>query len=260
MENFSKIIALILTVFDVLALATDCVSTSPPAITNCTYGFPLCTMPETYFSNGWNEVADSTGIVLNGVVCTAAVCGRDGEWRQGGFPPTSTYIESPIAQAGWGRYCTNGIYEMFSKARFLPGSTQSISPEYVLATQQNLIGLKAKQNILPKSQSKSAKYVRMAIESALNVNYSYNVSLAKDVGPVLISLGFTKGANSNSTYFNGDVVVWGSGTKGNHKSGHVQIYYKGKWYSDFKQKAFCPSWSKPHKAKHQVYRYSKLPW
>ena len=260
MQIFSLLIALIFMGLDVLVIATDCVSASPPAITTCTYGFPLCTMPENYFSNGWNEVVDSTGVVISGAVCTAAVCGRNGEWRQAGYPPTSTYIESPIPQAGMGRYCTNGIYEMFSKARFLPGSIQSFSPEYVLATQQKSIGSKAKQNVLPKSQYKSAKYVRKAIESALNVTYPQTVANAKDMGPVLISLGFKKRINYNSSsYIDGDVVVWSAGTKGYHVSGHVQIYYNTKWYSDFKQKSFCP-WNNAQKSTPKAYRYSKLPW
>lgn len=62
------------------------------------------------------------------------------------------------------------------------------------------------------------------------------VKSAKDAGAWLKSVGFeTKTA---SDYKNGDVMIINSDAK--HQHGHIQVYYNGKWYSDFKQKTANP--------------------
>lgn len=38
----------------------------------------------------------------------------------------------------------------------------------------------------------------------------------------------------------------------NHKHGHIQVYYQGKWYSDFKQKTQYPWVNSDVKAVYRV--------
>jgi hypothetical protein len=89
-------------------------------------------MPENLPGSTWNEVSNATGVVLNGAVCTAAVCGRNGEFRNmknangkstpNGFPENSAYIQAPTDGAAWGRYYTNGVYETINGDIYQPGS------------------------------------------------------------------------------------------------------------------------------------------
>jgi GH24 family phage-related lysozyme (muramidase) len=91
-----------------------------------------------------------------------------------------------------------------------------------------------------------AKYVRMALEGALKTN-TYNFSTngrpesACRYWQFLNYWGFTciyHGMSSqyNNTYQNGDIIVSAgliNGYRGiKDKHGHIQIYYKGKWYCD----------------------------
>jgi hypothetical protein len=78
-------------------------------------------MPENLAGTAWNEVDNATGKVIGGAICSVAVCGRDGEWRRAknmngvstpnGYPPNSTYIQTPFNFAYWGQYFTNGVWE-----------------------------------------------------------------------------------------------------------------------------------------------------
>lgn len=101
-----------------------------------TPGVPTIAMPEGDGIGVWNEVDNATGVVLNGAVCSGAVCGRQGEWRQWpadrllngrlwptGYPEGSTYIWNPIGAASWGRYYTNGLYVAANGQYVLPGET-----------------------------------------------------------------------------------------------------------------------------------------
>ncbi|CAB4587123.1 unannotated protein [freshwater metagenome] len=98
-------------------------------------------MPEGLGGSAWNLVDNNTGIVLNGAVCSEAVCGRNGEWRQWpadrklndrlwptGFPEGATYIQTPFDGAYWGRYFTNGVYEVNGGGILQPGSKTIIWP------------------------------------------------------------------------------------------------------------------------------------
>jgi hypothetical protein len=95
-------------------------------------GLPTCLMPENLSGTGWNEVSNATGVVLNTAVCSVAVCGRDGEWRNArnmngtyypnGYPPNSTYIQTPFDQAYGGQYFTNGVLQTRSGGIIQPGS------------------------------------------------------------------------------------------------------------------------------------------
>ena len=106
-----------------------------------TPGLPQCLMPEGLGGSAWNLVDNNSGIVLNGAVCSEAVCGRNGEWRQWpadrklndrlwptGFPEGATYIQTPFDGAYWGRYFTNGVYEVNGGGILQPGSKTIIWP------------------------------------------------------------------------------------------------------------------------------------
>ena len=91
-------------------------------------------MPENLAGTAWNEVDNATGKVINGAVCSVAVCGRNGEWRNlhnangtyypNGYPPNSTYIQTPFEYAYWGQYFTNGVWQTGSGGIVQPGSSQ----------------------------------------------------------------------------------------------------------------------------------------
>ena len=64
-------------------------------------------------------------------------------------------------------------------------------------------------------------------------------------------MGFKKVKIIGNNYQNGDIVIIKDSP--NHKHGHIQGYYNGHWYSDFKQKTQNPWLNCQIKA---VYRYS----
>jgi hypothetical protein len=98
-------------------------------------------MPEGLGGSAWNLVDNNSGVVINGAVCSEAVCGRNGEWRQWpadrklndrlwptGYPEGATYIQTPFDGAYWGRYFTNGVYEVNGGGILQPGSRTIIWP------------------------------------------------------------------------------------------------------------------------------------
>jgi hypothetical protein len=106
-----------------------------------TPGLPQCLMPEGLGGSAWNLVDNNSGVVINGAVCSEAVCGRNGEWRQWpadrtldgrlwptGYPEGATYIQTPFDGAYWGRYFTNGVYEVNGGGILQPGSRTIIWP------------------------------------------------------------------------------------------------------------------------------------
>ena len=106
-----------------------------------TPGLPQCLMPEGIGGSAWNLVDDSSGVVVNGAICSEAVCGRNGEWRQWpadrklndrlwptGYPEGATYIQTPFNYAYWGKYYTNGVYEVNGGGILQPGSSTIIWP------------------------------------------------------------------------------------------------------------------------------------
>jgi hypothetical protein len=111
-----------------------------------TPGLPQCLMPEGLGGSAWNLVDNNSGVVLNGAVCSEAVCGRNGEWRQWpadrklndrlwptGFPEGATYIQTPFDSAYWGRYFTNGVYEVNGGGILQPGSRTIVWPVQIPA-------------------------------------------------------------------------------------------------------------------------------
>jgi len=97
-------------------------------------GLPNCLMPENLTGTAWNEVDNATGRVLNTAVCSVDVCGRNGEWREArnmngtyypnGYPPNSTYIQTPFDAGRGGQYYTNGVWQTGGGEIFQPGSSR----------------------------------------------------------------------------------------------------------------------------------------
>lgn len=106
-----------------------------------TPGLPQCLMPEGLGGSAWNLVDNNSGVVVNGAICSEGVCGRNGEWRQWpadrklndrlwpiGYPEGATYIQTPFDHAYWGRYFTNGVYEVNGGGIIQPGSRTIVWP------------------------------------------------------------------------------------------------------------------------------------
>lgn len=88
-------------------------------------------------------------------------------------------------------------------------------------------------NAHDKSQGQCAKYVRQAIEAG-GVTISQPRPLyAKDYGPKLAELGFSKIAAEGYTPQKGDIVVLQPPT--GQSAGHIQMYNGSTWESDFVQ-------------------------
>lgn len=96
-------------------------------------GLPRCLMPENLSGTAWNEVSNATGAVLNTAVCSVQVCGRNGDWRKttrmngqnypNGYPPYSTYIQTPFNGAMGGQYYMNGVWRTGNGGIVQPGSS-----------------------------------------------------------------------------------------------------------------------------------------
>jgi hypothetical protein len=103
-------------------------------------GVPQVDMYEGPRVGAWNLVDNATGQVMNTVVCTPLVCGRNGEWRTWpadrllngrywptGYPEGATYIWNPIGAGSWGQYYTNGLYVTSWGQHILPGTSTLVA-------------------------------------------------------------------------------------------------------------------------------------
>ena len=103
-------------------------------------GVPQVDMYEGPRVGAWNLVDNATGQVMNTVVCTPLVCGRNGEWRTWpadrllngrywptGYPENATYIWNPIGAGSWGQYYTNGLYVTSWGQHILPGTSTLVA-------------------------------------------------------------------------------------------------------------------------------------
>jgi RHS repeat-associated protein len=97
------------------------------------------------------------------------------------------------------------------------------------------------QNAQPNSLGQCAKYVRFGLEAG-GVNTNGHPIAAKDYGPFLTSRGFATVSPKNYNPNNGDVVVMNAfqGAKKFFEYGHIEMYCRGHWISDFSQRGFWP--------------------
>ncbi|MCQ4167269.1 hypothetical protein [Tahibacter harae] len=88
-------------------------------------------------------------------------------------------------------------------------------------------------NAHSKSQQQCGKYVRLAIaKGGANFPQPYPGS-AKDYGPVLSKLGFSKVPSEAYAPQRGDVVIFQGNSRSKH--GHAQMWNGTEWVSDFRQ-------------------------
>lgn len=102
----------------------------------------------------------------------------------------------------------------------------------------------------PKPLSRCAEFVRMPLKKyGIDIDPTKH---AKDYAAKLIKAGF-KEIDPIGGYLVGDIVIFPANAK--HPSGHMQMYTKNGWHSDFKQRDIYPG---PHyrsiKAPFKVYR------
>ena len=92
----------------------------------------------------------------------------------------------------------------------------------------------------PKSQKNCAKFVREAIQKALDKPIQgAGIASAKDFGTWLEKNGYQGSTKKVDEAKVGDVAIFPAIE--NHKHGHIQIKCDdGKWRSDFEQKSFIP--------------------
>lgn len=98
----------------------------------------------------------------------------------------------------------------------------------------------------PKPLSKCARFVRISLKK-------YGIIIdptkfAKDYGAKLLKAGF-KEIDPTGGFLVGDIVIFLANQK--HKCGHMQMYTKDGWYSDFKQRDIYPG---------EFYRNAKSPY
>lgn len=85
-------------------------------------------------------------------------------------------------------------------------------------------------------QGKCARHVRIALEAG-GANMATRPVFAKDYGPKLLEIGFTK-VSSGSTPQKGDVAVFDSYPTQSPQAGHIQMYSGSQWISDTRQPRF----------------------
>jgi hypothetical protein len=120
------------------------------------------------------------------------------------------------------------------------------------------IGEHASVHAMAQSTKKSGKYVYTAIMSALAIWTPSSVPTVwprapppAQFGPRLEELGFQLTSKSVQRE-DGDVAVWSSVP--DHDHGHVQVYFDGTWYSDFRQEKLSP-WRRLRGSSVAIYRY-----
>jgi len=122
----------------------------------------------------------------------------------------------------------------------------------------------AKKNANPKPTSYCGRYVYNALRAG-GLPLPPNVNSAKDMGPILTSVGYRRIAQSPfdlETYrpLIGDVVIWNASSESRH--GHVQIWVPNAgWVSDFVQLTIYPHSGKAKpwlQAGFSIYRHIKI--
>ena len=103
-----------------------------------------------------------------------------------------------------------------------------------------------------KSQGRCGESVRIAIEAGLGKPIQRTNS-AKDYGSSLMKVGYTKLPN-NTPVKAGDIAIFPSIV--GHPHGHIQMYTKNGWVSDYKQLSYYPN-RRYMKATPALYRLSK---
>ena len=185
------------------------------AVSTLTPGAPQIEMYEGPSVGAWNLVDNATGQVLNTVVCTPLVCGRNGEWRTWpadrllnnrywptGYPEGATYIWNPMGGGSWGQYYTNGLYVTQGGQHILPGTSSlvvAVSPPQSSPIDGDLSS--------DGSSSNSTSSTIAAVVGARTANGFTSLVGLTDVGLVIEKLGNKYSIVATSPLRNSSVIV-----------------------------------------------------
>ena len=179
-------------------------------------GVPQVDMYEGPRVGAWNLVDNATGQVMNTVVCTPLVCGRNGEWRTWpadrllngrywptGYPENATYIWNPIGAGSWGQYYTNGLYVTSWGQHILPGTSTLVA--VVSAPQPSPGNGDSMGN--EDSLVETTTTTIAAVEGARSINAGASVFGLADVGLVVEKLGKKYSIVVTSPLRNAPVII-----------------------------------------------------
>ena len=179
-------------------------------------GVPQVDMYEGPRVGAWNLVDNATGQVMNTVVCTPLVCGRNGEWRTWpadrllngrywptGYPENATYIWNPIGAGSWGQYYTNGLYVTSWGQHILPGTSTLVA--VVSAPQPSPGNGDSMGN--EDSLVETTTTTIAAVEGARSINAGASVVGLADVGLVVEKLGKKYSIVVTSPLRNAPVII-----------------------------------------------------
>ena len=179
-------------------------------------GVPQVDMYEGPRVGAWNLVDNATGQVMNTVVCTPLVCGRNGEWRTWpadrllngrywptGYPENATYIWNPIGAGSWGQYYTNGLYVTSWGQHILPGTSTLVA---VVSAPQPSPGNGDSMGNEDSSVETTTTTIA-AVEGARSINAGASVVGLADVGLVVEKLGKKYSIVVTSPLRNAPVII-----------------------------------------------------
>jgi hypothetical protein len=184
-------------------------------------GAPQIDMYEGPRVGAWNLVDNATGQVINTVVCTPLVCGRNGEWRTWpadrllngrywptGYPENATYIWNPIGAGSWGQYYTNGLYVTSWGQHILPGTSTLIA--VVGPPQTTLPSNDSSGDVAPSEETTTTSTTSTtiaAVEGARSVNAGAPVVDLFDVGLIVQKSGSKYSIVATSPLRNAPIVI-----------------------------------------------------
>jgi hypothetical protein len=179
-------------------------------------GVPQVDMYEGPRVGAWNLVDNATGQVMNTVVCTPLVCGRNGEWRTWpadrllngrywptGYPENATYIWNPIGAGSWGQYYTNGLYVTSWGQHILPGTSTLVA--VVSAPQPSPGNGDSMGN--DDSSVETTTTTIAAVEGARSMNAGASVVGLADVGLIVQKSGSKYSIVATSPLRNAPIVI-----------------------------------------------------
>jgi hypothetical protein len=179
-------------------------------------GVPQVDMYEGPRVGAWNLVDNATGQVMNTVVCTPLVCGRNGEWRTWpadrllngrywptGYPENATYIWNPIGAGSWGQYYTNGLYVTSWGQHILPGTSTLVA--VVSAPQPSPGNGDSMGN--DDSSVETTTTTIAAVEGARSMNAGASVVGLADVGLIVQKSGSKYSIVATSPLRNAPIII-----------------------------------------------------
>jgi hypothetical protein len=171
-------------------------------------GVPQVDMYEGPRVGAWNLVDNATGQVMNTVVCTPLVCGRNGRYWPTGYPENATYIWNPIGAGSWGQYYTNGLYVTSWGQHILPGTSTLVavvSPPQTTLPSNDSSGDDAPSEETTTTSTTSTSIA--AVEGARSASAGVPVVGLADVGLIVQKSGSKYSIVATSPLRNAPIVI-----------------------------------------------------